>query len=117
MVTLLSIIIFIACAILAFFILVQNPKGGGLSGTFGSMGTQVMGVKKSSDVMEKGTWISIGVIALLCVAMVAFYPKNDLIAPAPAQQQQQQPAPAQQQAPTEQSAPAQQEAAPIAPAE
>jgi preprotein translocase subunit SecG len=59
--------------ILAFFILVQNPKGGGLSGSFGTMGTQVMGVKQSSDIMEKGTWTLISIIGGLCIISVMFF--------------------------------------------
>lgn len=73
MVALLTIVIILACVVLGFFILVQNPKGGGLTGTFGSIGSQVMGVKKSTDVMEKGTWISMAVIAALCIFSVAYY--------------------------------------------
>jgi len=68
-------IIIIACLILAFFVLIQNPKGGGLSGTFGSMSTQVMGVKQSGDIMEKGTWTMISVIAGLCIISVMFMQK------------------------------------------
>ena len=64
-----------ACVALAFFILIQNPKGGGLSGTFGSMSSQVMGVKQSSDVMEKGTWTLISVIGGLCIISVMFMQK------------------------------------------
>ncbi|RQO32058.1 preprotein translocase subunit SecG [Taibaiella sp. KBW10] len=67
MTSLYIILIILACAILAFFILVQKPKGGGLSGSFGSMGNQVMGVQKSGDVMEKGTWYTAAVILVLCV--------------------------------------------------
>jgi len=68
-------IIIIACVVLAFFILIQNPKGGGLSGTFGSMSTQVMGVKQSGDIMEKGTWTMISVIAGLCIVSIMFMQK------------------------------------------
>ena len=39
-----SILILITCALLLLVILVQNPKGGGLSSTFGD-GNQFMGVK------------------------------------------------------------------------
>jgi preprotein translocase subunit SecG len=73
MLILVTIIILLACAVLAFFILVQNPKGGGLTGAFGSIGSQVMGVKQSTDVMEKGTWTSMGIIAGLCIICVLFY--------------------------------------------
>lgn len=70
MTTLLVIVIMLACVVLGFFVLVQKPKGGGLSGSFGSIGTQVMGVKQSGDVMEKGTWYTMTIIAALCIAVV-----------------------------------------------
>jgi len=69
MTTLLIVLLIIACIILSFFVLVQKPKGGGLSGSFGSLGTQVMGVKQSSDVMEKGTWYTMAAIAILSIAV------------------------------------------------
>lgn len=70
MTTLLIIVIILACVVLGFFVLVQKPKGGGLSGSFGSLGTQVMGVKQSGDVMEKGTWYTMAIIAVLCIGTV-----------------------------------------------
>lgn len=73
MITLIAILIILACVVLGFFILVQNPKGGGLSGTFGSVSSQVMGVKQSSDVMEKGTWGAMGLIAALSIISVMFF--------------------------------------------
>jgi len=77
MISLIIILIVLACVILAFFILVQNPKGGGLSGTFGSMSSQVMGVKQSTDVMEKGTWMLISIIGGLSVISVMFFQKPE----------------------------------------
>ncbi len=65
-------LILLACVVLGFFILVQNPKGGGLTGSFGSMSTQVMGVKQSGDIMEKGTWVLISVVAGLCIISLMF---------------------------------------------
>ena len=75
MIILLAILILLSCIILGFVILVQNPKGGGLSGTFGNMSTAVMGVKQSTDVMEKGTWTMISVIGGLCIISVLFFQK------------------------------------------
>ncbi len=75
MIPILTILILLACFILAFVILIQNPKGGGLSGTFGSMSSQVMGVKQSTDIMEKSTWIMVGTIGLLCIISVYFFQK------------------------------------------
>lgn len=92
MTTLFAILIVLICLVLAFFILVQNPKGGGLAGSFGSLGNQVMGVKQSTDVMEKGTWVSMGLIAAICIISVATYPKMRRATAAPA-------APAQKSAP------------------
>jgi preprotein translocase subunit SecG len=70
MTSVLIIVILVACVVLGFFVLVQKPKGGGLSGTFGSIGSQVMGVKQSGDVMEKGTWYTMAIIAVLCIGTV-----------------------------------------------
>ena len=70
MTNILIIVILLACVVLGFFVLVQKPKGGGLSGSFGSIGSQVMGVKQSGDVMEKGTWYTMAIIALLCIGTV-----------------------------------------------
>lgn len=75
MIAIITIIILLTCIALSLFILVQNPKGGGLSGTFGSISSQVMGVKQSSDVMEKGTWASMAIVAGLCILSVMFYSK------------------------------------------
>lgn len=85
MLVLITIVILLACVILGFFVLIQNPKGGGLTGSFGSIGSQVMGVKQTTDVMEKGTWGSIGVIGLLCIVAVMFYevPKEFKRTPTP----------------------------------
>ncbi len=77
MISIVIILILLACVALAFFILIQNPKGGGLTGSFGSMSSQVMGVKQSSDVMEKGTWGLIGAIAFLCIISVALFQKPE----------------------------------------
>ncbi|QEH43123.1 preprotein translocase subunit SecG [Chitinophaga sp. XS-30] len=67
-----GILIVVACILLGFFVLVQNPKGGGLSGSFGGFGNQVMGVRQTTDVLEKGTWVLAGVIAILCLTSAMF---------------------------------------------
>jgi preprotein translocase subunit SecG len=79
MIILITVVILLACAVLAFFVLIQNPKGGGLSGTFGSVSSQIMGVKQSGDVMEKGTWTAMGIIAALCIIAVMFVEKPKAI--------------------------------------
>ena len=66
------ILIVLASVILGLIILIQNPKGGGLSGNIAGVGNQFMGVKQTNDVLEKGTWIFSAVIALLCIFSTFF---------------------------------------------
>ncbi len=70
------ILIILASVVLGFIVLVQNPKGGGLAGNVAGFSNQFMGVKQTTDVLEKGTWIFAGVIALLCIFSVFFIPKS-----------------------------------------
>ena len=49
------IIIAIISIVLILFVLVQNPKGGGLNSEFGSV-TQLGGAKRTTDILEKITW-------------------------------------------------------------
>ncbi|HMO62657.1 MAG TPA: preprotein translocase subunit SecG [Ferruginibacter sp.] len=76
MLILFTILVILASIILGLIVLIQNPKGGGLSGTFGGVGNQLMGVKQTTDVLEKGTWIFAGVVAVLCILSPVFIPKN-----------------------------------------
>ncbi|MBF9253811.1 preprotein translocase subunit SecG [Pontibacter sp. 172403-2] len=54
-IALISIIIFI-CVLLILVVLAQNPKGGGLSSQFGGSTSQLVGVKRTGDLLEKLTW-------------------------------------------------------------
>ncbi|WP_242918993.1 preprotein translocase subunit SecG [Pontibacter liquoris] len=54
-IALISIIIFV-CVLLILVVLAQNPKGGGLSGQFGGSTSQLVGVKRTGDLLEKLTW-------------------------------------------------------------
>jgi preprotein translocase subunit SecG len=69
------ILIILACVILGLIILVQNPKGGGLAGNVGGFSNQLMGVKQTTDVLEKGTWVLAVVVALLSLFSTVFVPK------------------------------------------
>lgn len=61
----LLILIILICLVLSFFVLIQNPKGGGMAGTFGGFGNSVMGAKQSSEGVEKATWYSMAALALV----------------------------------------------------
>jgi protein translocase, SecG subunit len=76
MIILFIVLIVICCIAIGLFILVQNPKGGGLAGTIAGFNSQFMGVKQTTDVLEKGTWIMAVAIGLLCLFSAFFIPSN-----------------------------------------
>ncbi|MBK6731759.1 MAG: preprotein translocase subunit SecG [Bacteroidetes bacterium] len=79
MFTVILIIILVICVILSLTVLIQNPKGGGLSGTFGGAATQMFGYKRTSDDVEKITWGLAIAIILLSLATAAFTPSASTI--------------------------------------
>lgn len=110
-----TVIVFaiIVCLLLALVILVQNSKGGGLAAGLGSS-QQIMGVRKTTDFLEKFTWgLASGLMVLALVANFALpqrdnatvrassideqisnatLPTSPATAPLPGAQQQQKPA-------------------------
>src|SRR5256885_4102862 len=65
-------LIILASAILSLIVLVQNPKGGGLSGTIAGFNNQFMGVKQTTDVLEKGTWLFVSLLSVLSIVSILF---------------------------------------------
>lgn len=63
-----TILIIVGCVGIILFILVQNPKGGGLNTEFGSA-VQLGGAKRATDILEKGTWGLAAAIAIFCLFM------------------------------------------------
>ncbi|MCA5006020.1 preprotein translocase subunit SecG [Sphingobacterium bovistauri] len=55
MTTLFIVLIIIVSILLALIVLIQNPKGGGLQSGFAG-GSNLMGVQRTGDFLEKGTW-------------------------------------------------------------
>ena len=52
--------------LLILVIMVQNPKGGGLSSSFGGGDSQQLGgVKQTSDFLDKSTWFLAGALLIL----------------------------------------------------
>ena len=72
MTTLFVILIILASVVLGLIVLIQNPKGGGLAGNIAGFSNQFMGVKQTTDILEKGTWLFAGIIALLCLLSTLF---------------------------------------------
>src|ERR1700745_2811947 len=72
MVILFLILVIIISFVLGFIVLVQNPKGGGLAGNIAGFSNQFMGVKQTTDILEKGTWLFAAIIGLLCLVSSFF---------------------------------------------
>ena len=73
MYTLVSILTIIAALLLIVVVLVQKSKGGGLSSSFGG-GNQIMGVRKTTDFIEKLTWGLAGFMVVISIACAYVLP-------------------------------------------
>ena len=61
--------IIFAAVLLVLVVLAQNSKGGGLSSQFGGSGaSNIMGVKKTGDLLERLTWGFVIVIMVLSLS-------------------------------------------------
>lgn len=63
----LVILMVVAAVLMCFIVLIQNSKGGGLASGFSSS-NEILGVRKTTDVLEKLTW---GLAAFMVVASIA----------------------------------------------
>ena len=68
-----TILILIASIFLILIVLVHNSKGGGLASGFSST-NQIMGVRKTTDFVEKATWTLAGTVVILSIVASAFLP-------------------------------------------
>ncbi|MDR3062107.1 MAG: preprotein translocase subunit SecG [Dysgonamonadaceae bacterium] len=68
-----SVLIVIAALLLIFIVVIQNSKGGGLAAGFSSS-NQVMGVRKTTDFLEKATWSLAGSVVVLAIVASFFVP-------------------------------------------
>jgi len=82
MYTLITVLILLASIALILVVLVQKSKGSGLASGFASS-NQIMGVRKTTDFIEKATWGLAGVIIVLSMLSAAFF-KNEGVSNEPA---------------------------------
>ena len=74
-----ALIVFV-CFLLVLVIMVQNPKGGGLSTSFGGGTQQLGGVQKTSDFLDRSTWVlATLLLALILVSNITLSSGNDAI--------------------------------------
>jgi preprotein translocase subunit SecG len=69
------IFLIIICVLLIMIVLVQNSKGGGLASSF-SGSNQYMGVRKTTDFLEKATWTLAASLLLFSLVATWALPKN-----------------------------------------
>lgn len=74
-----SILIIIVCSLLILVVLVQNSKGGGIQSQYGAA-TQIMGVKRGTEFIEKATW---GLAIMLIALSILMAPKSSMTASSP----------------------------------
>ena len=90
MYTLIIVLLIIVAILTCGIVLIQESKGGGLASGFSSS-NQVLGVRKTTDFLEKATWTLAAVMVVLCIASAAFAGDNKkqqttVQTPVPAQQ-------------------------------
>ena len=70
MLSILTVFIALVSVLLIAAVLIQNPKGGGLDASFGGQAQQLFGAARSTDFIEKATWVLAGALIVLCIVAV-----------------------------------------------
>lgn len=76
MYTVIVILILIVSVFLALAVLIQNSKGGGLAANF-SAPNQIMGVRKTTETIEKITWGLLIALVVLSLAATLSIPRQN----------------------------------------
>ena len=71
MYTLIIVLVILAAILMCGIVLIQESKGGGLASGFSSS-NQIMGVRKTTDFLEKATWGLAIIMVVLSVVSMAF---------------------------------------------
>lgn len=71
MYTLIIVLVILASILMCGIVLIQESKGGGLASSFATS-NQIMGVRKTTDFLEKATWTLAATMVVLSVISKAF---------------------------------------------
>jgi preprotein translocase subunit SecG len=77
MYVLLTVLILLVCLLIMAVVLVQNPKGGGLGAGFCGSASNIMGVQKTGDILEKATWYLAVALLALSLTSALFIDRNE----------------------------------------
>lgn len=73
----LTVLLIIVSLFILAIVLIQNPKGGGaLGSSFGSAASNIIGVQKAGDTLERLTWGAAVIMLVLAVGSAFFLPKK-----------------------------------------
>ncbi len=79
MLTVCLVLIVFVCFLLILVVMVQNPKGGGLSSSFGGS-QQLGGVQKTTDFLDKSTWTLGAILVALILVSGMFFESSAPVA-------------------------------------
>jgi preprotein translocase subunit SecG len=77
MASLIIVLILIVALLLGIVVLMQNPKGGGLAVGFQGA-TQIGGVQRTADFLEKATWYLAIAMFVLCMVSASYYTSSTI---------------------------------------
>ncbi|MBQ8337197.1 MAG: preprotein translocase subunit SecG [Bacteroidaceae bacterium] len=72
-----SLIVLVA-VLMCLIVLIQNSKGGGLAAGFASS-NQIMGVRKTTDFLEKATWTLAALMVVISVVAAYSLPSRKVV--------------------------------------
>lgn len=85
--TIFTVLIILVCVLLVLVVLIQNSKGGGLSSGFAGS-NQIMGVKRTTDFVEKLTYGLAIALVVLCLGASFSLPSKEEAAVGTSMQEQ-----------------------------
>jgi preprotein translocase subunit SecG len=74
--TFVIILIIIICVLLSIIVLIQNPKGGGINASYSGISNQILGARRSTDVVEKATWTLAALLLVFSLSTGFFIDKK-----------------------------------------
>lgn len=72
------ILIVLVSVLMCGIVMIQNSKGGGLAAGFNSS-NQIMGVRKTTDFLEKATWTLAALIVVISIAAAYTLPTKSAV--------------------------------------
>ena len=75
MYALLVILMVVVAILMCLIVLIQNSKGGGLASSFASA-NQIVGVRKTTDFLEKTTWTLAAIMVIISIVSAYTLPSS-----------------------------------------